>query len=228
MKQWKRLLFYLALNVFVSACTVIAVLFVWDQTSGPLPRGLLPQALTFSNTPTATRAPLLLDTPDPGPEATQQFIAYQVQSGDTFESIAEAHNMCVEELTAVNGFIGSQPLGAGEVLLIPENPTGSAIIDSVIGAGDLETEHVLLKQCGIGELSLVGWRLHDAEGNEFVFPQFPQLTLYRGGAVNVYSKKGNDTVVDLFWGLDSPVWESGETVVLVDARGNVRATYVVP
>jgi len=42
MKHWKRLLFYLILNVLISACTVLAVLFFWDQMRGPLPRGLLP------------------------------------------------------------------------------------------------------------------------------------------------------------------------------------------
>jgi len=46
MKSWKRLLFYLVLNILVSACTTLAVLFVWDQFSGPMPRNLLPKALS--------------------------------------------------------------------------------------------------------------------------------------------------------------------------------------
>ena len=65
----------------------------------------------------------------------------------------------------------------------------------------------------------------DADGNVFIFPQ---LTVFGGGAVNVYTMSGNDTVIDLYWGLTRPVWKSGATVILRDAQENVRDTYVVP
>jgi LysM repeat protein len=230
MNSWKRLTFYLLLNVFVSACTTLAVLFVWDQFSGPMPRNLLPKALSSLSRPPA-ETPSVQTTGTPAaPQATptEAFMVYQVQSGDTFESIAENHNVSVEELVAVNGFTRSQALGEGEVLRIPLNPQGSVIIDSVIGAGDLDTEHVLLKHRGEGELALVGWRLEDDKGNVFIFPQFPQLTLFPGGAVNIYTRSGVNSVVELYWGLSQPVWTSGTTVVLRDAQNNVRANYVVP
>lgn len=228
MRQWKRLLFYLVLNVLVSACTVLAVLIAWDQMRGPLPRNLLPgvSKLLSAPAPTPTLAPG--ETPVARPTPTESFITYQVQPGDTFESIATQHNISVEELVAINGFTQSQPLGAGEVLQIPEHPRGSVIIDSVIGPGDLASERVLLKHRGEGELSLVGWQLDDGKGNVFVFPQFPQLILYRGGAVSIYTKAGNDTVVELYWGLKQPVWSAGATVTLRDTAGQARATYVVP
>jgi len=230
MKSWKRLIFYLLLNVFVSACTTLSVLFVWDQFSGPMPRNLLPKALgSLSRPPAETQAVQTTGThAAPQPTATEAFMVYQVESGDTFESIAVDHNVSVEELVAVNGFKSSQPLGAGEVLRIPLHPQGSVIIDSVIGAGDLDSEHVLLKHRGEGELALVGWRLEDDQGNVFVFPQFPQLTLFPGGAVNIYTRAGVNSVVELYWGLSLPVWASGTTVILRDAQNNVRATYVVP
>jgi LysM repeat protein len=230
MKSWKRLTFYLLLNIFVSACTTLTVLFVWDQLSGPLPRNLLPRALSSLSRPAADN-PSLQTTQTPGapqPTPTEAFMVYQVQPGDTFESIAEQHNVSVEELVAVNGFTRSQPLGEGEVLRIPLNPRGSVIIDSVIGAGDLDTEHVLLKHRGEGELSLVGWRLEDDKGNVFIFPQFPQLTLFPGGAVSIYTRAGVNSVVELYWGLSQPVWTSGTTVTLRDPQNNVRASYVVP
>lgn len=230
MKSWKRLTFYLLLNVFVSACTTLSVLFVWDQFSGPMPRNLLPKALSSLSRPPAETPPVqTTGTPAaPQPTPTEAFMVYQVESGDTFESIAAAHNVSVEELVAVNGFKSSQPLGAGEVLRIPLDPQGSVIIDSVIGAGDLDTEHVLLKHRGEGELALVGWRLEDDQGNVFIFPQFPQLTLFPGGAVNIYTRAGVNSVVELYWGLNQPVWSSGTTVILRDAQNNVRATYLVP
>jgi len=34
--------------------------------------------------------------------------------------------------------------------------------------------------------------------------------------------------VDLYGGLNSPVWHSGEEVILRDAAGNVRSTYTIP
>jgi LysM repeat protein len=216
--------------VFVSACTTLSVLFVWDQFSGPMPRNLLPKALSSLSRPPA-ETPAIQTTGTPGapqPTPTEAFMVYQVVSGDTFESIAAAHNVSVEELVAVNGFTRSQALGEGEVLRIPLNPQGSVIIDSVIGAGDLDTEHVLLKHRGEGELALVGWRLEDDKGNVFIFPQFPQLTLFPGGAVNIDTRSGVNSVVELYWGLSQPVWTSGTTVVLRDAQNNVRANYVVP
>ena len=228
MKQWKRLLFYLSINVLASACTVLAVLFIWDQIYGPLPRGLLPRTLNLIRPATATVSPAPQDVPDLAPTPTEAFLVYQVKDGDTFESIAANSNMSVEELIAANGFTRSQPLGPGEILRIPAHPKGGVVIDSVVGAGDLESERVLLKHRGEGELSLVGWRLEDSKGNVFTFPQFPQLTLFGGGAVNIYTKSGINTVVDMYWGLDHPVWESGVTVTLRDVQGNVHSTYFVP
>ncbi|MBN1147285.1 MAG: lamin tail domain-containing protein [Anaerolineales bacterium] len=225
MKHWKRLLFYLILNVLVSACTVLAALFAWDQMRGPLPRGLLPEA--FNNLRPATATPTLApgETPAPQPTATEQFFIYQVQSGDTFDSIAGHFNMSVEELLAENGFSQEQPLGAGEVLRIPAHPKGTVIIGNVIGASDIESERVLLKHRGEGELSLANWRIEDSDGNVFIFPE---LRLFGGGAVNVHTRAGVNTVIDLYWGLDEALWKSGDTVILRDTQGNVRYTYVVP
>jgi LysM repeat protein len=229
MKSWKRLLFYLTLNVVVSACTVLAVLFAWDQLSGPVPRGLLPKALSsFSSGATSTPPAVESGTPVVQVTPTEEYLIYQVAAGDTFESLAEKYGVGVDELIAVNGFKRSQPIGEGEVLRIPVHASGGVSIDSVIGAGDLDSERVLLKHSGEGELSLVGWRLEDGQGNIFIFPQFPQLILYQGGAVNVYTKAGTNTVVDLFWGMTQPVWESGDLVTLKDPQGEVRATYKVP
>ncbi len=52
--------------------------------------------------------------------------------------------------------------------------------------------------------------------------------MFSGGAVTVYTKSGNNTVVDLFWGLDTAVFSEGEQVLLLDADGNVEARYTVP
>jgi LysM repeat protein len=99
------------------------------------------------------------------------------------------------------------------------------VIDTVIGAGVLENERVLIRRKGDGELSLAGWRLTDNKGNEYIFPQ---LTLYKDGAINVNTRTGQNTVVDLFWGLTSPIWNSGKIISIYDTQNNLRATYTLP
>jgi hypothetical protein len=98
-------------------------------------------------------------------------------------------------------------------------------IYTVIGAGVLGNEHVVLIHTGDGELPLVDWRLEDGKGNVYIFPQ---LTLYKGGSINLNTRSGEDTVVDLFWGLSVPIWASGKTVYLYDAQNELRAVYTVP
>ena len=98
-------------------------------------------------------------------------------------------------------------------------------ISGVTGPGSLESERVQLSRTGEGSLSLAGWQLEDEDGNVYTFPQ---LTLFKGGAINVNSRGGQNTAVDLYWGLSAPAWRSGEMVTLRDAQGEVRATYQVP
>ena len=99
------------------------------------------------------------------------------------------------------------------------------IIDTVSGAGELENERVRFLRTGDGELSMAGWRIEDGLGNLYIFPQ---LTLYKDGAINLNTRSGQNTVVDLYWGLTSPVWKPGKTVSLYDSQNGLRATYVVP
>ncbi len=63
-------------------------------------------------------------------------------------------------------------------------------IDNVLGVGDLDTERVILRRSGLGELSMAGWQLRDQDGHVYIFPQ---LTLYEGGAVNVNSRAGTNS-----------------------------------
>lgn len=230
MKQWKRLIYYLLLNVVVSACTILAVLFVWDRTHSPLPGGLF--SPVARQQPTATTSPPVGGSLSAGSQATPTpvFIAYQVVDGDTFDSIASAHGISTQELIAVNGFSKDQPLGPGEVLRIPvhTNPSPQAGIEivNVIGAGDLNNERVVLKQSGNGTLLLAGWQLQDGNGDQYTFPAL-ELT-QDGFQVNVYTKSGSDTADSLYWGLSQPVWSSGGTVTLLDPGGAVKATFSVP
>jgi hypothetical protein len=98
-------------------------------------------------------------------------------------------------------------------------------IVSVVGAGTLGTEVVVVRYNGEGELGLANWQLKDDNGNTFTFPQ---LILYTDGAVQVHTSSGSDTVVDLYMGLREPIWESDEVARLFDPQDNLRAIYRVP
>ncbi len=108
-----------------------------------------------------------------------------------------------------------------------ENLQGPVLVEvvSVVGAGTLNAEVVMVRYSGEGELNLAGWQLKDKDKNIYTFPG---LILYKGGAVQVHTASGIDTVVDLYWGRREAVWESGEIVSLVDPQGVVRAVYSVP
>jgi hypothetical protein len=98
-------------------------------------------------------------------------------------------------------------------------------ISSVVGAGTLSSEIVVVKFEGEGQLDLASWQLKDEDGNIF---KFPKLTLYPNGAVQVHTIIGTDTVIDLYWGIGEATWSSGENARLFDAQGNLRAVYRVP
>ncbi|HXF85061.1 MAG TPA: lamin tail domain-containing protein [Anaerolineales bacterium] len=159
----RRLVLYLLLNVFVSACVTGAILFWYDRNY---------RAATLSSLQPA--APFLsLSSP---------------------QAPANAEEVHVE-------------------------------IVSIVGAGMLNAELVVIRNAGREALNLYGWQLKDSDRNIFTFPN---LTLYATGVVQIHTLPGTNTAVDLYWGLNKPVWESGEEAQLLDANGNVRAVYRVP
>lgn len=107
------------------------------------------------------------------------------------------------------------------------SPDDEILVDivSIVGAETLDAEIVLIRYSGEEELDLTGWHLNDEDKHTFVFPQ---LILYPQGAVQIHTIAGQNTVVDLYWGMRDSVWESGEEASLIDPQGNVRATYIVP
>ena len=98
-------------------------------------------------------------------------------------------------------------------------------IVSVIGAGTLTAEWVVVRYKGSDQINLASWQLRDEDRNVFVFPQ---LVLHKDGAVQVHTASGTNTVIDLYWSSSNPVWESGEEAQLFDPGGHLRAVYKVP
>jgi len=261
MRQTKRLLYYLMINILVSACTTVAVLAYWDYFRAPVSlfTRRTPELVSIS-TPAATsdaaqiQATLPPVEPVRTPTATQvqNVEAYEVLFGDTLGLIAEKFDVSIQELLDVNQIPDPNSLPVGMVLYIPVTPevpptsaplpTGTSaptlpvtpsgpqreagvIINGVIGVGNLESERVFITRTGDGELSLAGWELQDEDGNVFVFPQ---LILFKDGGINIWTTSGSPTVVDLYWGLTTTVWDSGEQVILRDAQGKQKAEFTIP
>ncbi len=101
-------------------------------------------------------------------------------------------------------------------------------ISNVVGATDPKLEYVLLKRVGDGDLNLAGWTLSNEHGAVFTFPDKPALVLYKGGAVQIFTRSGTDSPTEMFWNLADAAWQPGEWATLKDAAGNVQARYQVP
>jgi hypothetical protein len=160
----RRLLYYLLLNVFVSACVTSSILYWYDRNyrAVTLPQVSIPSASTNQGPPAAA--------------ATVQ--------------------------------------------------KGLVQIVSVIGAGTLDAEAVVVKYNGEGELDLSGWHLKDTQGKATY--TFPAFKLFKGGAVQVHTANGTDTAIDLYWGQHNAMWQSGEAVLLTDPTGQAQDSYPVP
>lgn len=98
-------------------------------------------------------------------------------------------------------------------------------IRAIVGAGDLEVEYVEIINQGEQSANLTEWQLVDEDGHTFTFPT---LILNSRGAIKILSKTGTNTVIELYWQSDEPIWESGETARLINTAGEVVTTYSIP
>ena len=120
--------------------------------------------------------------------------------------------------------VPAAPAGATmEITLNPQADTPQIL--SVIGAGTLSIETVVIDYNGKGEIDLTNWHLKDSDGNVYTFPH---LKLFEGGAVQVYTASGTNSPISLYWGLRQAIWQSGEIAELTDPQDNPIDTYSVP
>jgi hypothetical protein len=173
MKSKKSLLFYILLNILISAGTTLIVLLVW-QAAHPAPEIVSPILPTNTTDPSGS-----VDDVLPTSQPTLTFMEEDIQ----------------------------------------------ITIRSVVGAGNLEMENVQILNESEGAVNLNGWQLQNGRGAHFTFPA---MILNQNGAVEVHSKAGTNTVIELYWQSDTPIWQPGDTVTLVDIDGTVQATYQIP
>jgi hypothetical protein len=169
MKNRKQLLFYIVLNIIISAATTLLVLWLWDRPNRyPLPDNVPPAA------------------------------AYPLDNGTSYEPVGTPIPLDKEVIRITN----------------------------VFGIGDVQNEMIELERVGDGDVLLTGWKLKDQDHHVFDFPA--NLVMYKGAKINIYSRIGNPSVIEQFWGSSEAIWQPGETATLLDAQGNVRAKYTIP
>lgn len=96
---------------------------------------------------------------------------------------------------------------------IEYNPPGS----------DIAGEYVLIENQGSVSADLTNWTLQDLAGHTFVFPHF---VLAPGASVQVWTKRGSNTVADLYWGRGVAIWSNvGDRASLRDSKGNPVDVY---
>ncbi len=103
--------------------------------------------------------------------------------------------------------------------------TQSIEIQVVVGAGDINLEHIQLVSIADMAIDLQGWKIRDEQHHEYIFPS---LIIYPEGGLSLYTRSGANTSIEIFWGMKTAVWSSGETVELRDAEGNLRSSYRIP
>ncbi len=235
--SWRPYLLYLGLNIVVSAATVLIVLSMWEGRARRVEPAATPTADVVASV--ASAVPTITPTKVPSPTPN----TYTVRVGDTLSDIAELFGITVEELMAANRLTDPDSLSAGQVLKIPEvevgeggtsratpeptettAPQAQIVISGLEGAGDLEKESVRLLNQG-GEVSMEGWKLEDGQGHTYIFPAF---TFYGTGAVEIHTRTGTNTTIDLYWGLDQAVWTPGKVIYLRDAQGTLVSRFQVP
>lgn len=121
-----------------------------------------------------------------------------------------------------------------ETTPLPEASEMLIEITDVTGVGNLATERLRVTRVGgdPGEVvSMLNWRIRDEDNHEFNISSrsgLNSLDLHSGGAIDIYTKSGASTPIELYLGHDEPLWSQGEIVTLLDGDGSIQDTFVIP
>ena len=251
--SFRRMLPFILINIVVSAVVVLAILFWWDGRKAEQVQAVEATAVAQATNAPAVEVvtqPTETAEPDGGP------LVHVVQAGETLGRISEFYDIPLEDIMAANGLDNPNVLSVGQELTIPvggiatatpestatavpdvlpsPNPTEPAVeegefdinIEDVVGLEELTEEAVQIINSGSRQAGLLDWTLSDADGHVYTFGP---VTLFGDGAgILVHTEAGPDDAINLFWGLEEAIWQSGEQATLKDADGNIQSTFIVP
>ncbi|MGV2433594.1 MAG UNVERIFIED_CONTAM: lamin tail domain-containing protein [Anaerolineae bacterium] len=113
--------------------------------------------------------------------------------------------------------VGCYQMGS---LVVPTATNAQVEIVRILKPGDITLEAVEIQNRGEA-VNLLGWKLTDAEGNVF---EFPEQLLFTDGIVTVFTRDGQDTPIVLFWGRGASVWNvEADVATLKNADGEVQS-----
>jgi len=99
------------------------------------------------------------------------------------------------------------------IAAITENPAGP----------DLAGEHLLLRNQGSAPVEMTNWVLKDRVGHRLLFPRF---VFQPGMEVRVWTKSGDNSLTDLYWGHQAPLWNNtGDAAYLYDSQEHLIASF---
>ncbi len=146
------------------------------------------------------------------PSATSSPIPFEPPSA---ELTATVERVAAESVATTTPFPSREP-SAGQ----PQIEIAEIVKPGVIGS-----EGVFVINIGDERADLLGWTLSDSNRNEYTFPN---LRLWQGGSLMVYSREGiDDPPSSFFWGKQKAIWSPGEVATLKDAQGNTVTTFSV-
>lgn len=255
--SFRRMLPFIFVNILISAVVVLAILYWWDTRQAEPAAGADTAVVAPTGVSPDDEAPAVVTSiPSATPATGDETPVHVVQAGDTLGNISAFYDVPIEDIMAANGLTNPNLLTVGQELVIPVGglptatppPTATAVpdvlpspnptepipeegeaqveISDVIGAGELTEEAVQIVNNGARQIALLNWRLSDEDQHTYVFGQ---VTLFGEGAgILLHTEAGQNGSGDLYWGLEEPIWESGEQVTLIDADDTVQATFIVP
>jgi|GEM_PF-846133 len=88
---------------------------------------------------------------------------------------------------------------------------------------NLNDEYITIKNIGNTPIDLTGWRIQDAAGHCYMFPN--GFILQPGATVTLHSGSGKDSTTDLYWNSKYAIWNNdGDTIYIINPAGKVVLT----
>ena len=114
---------------------------------------------------------------------------------------------CTTTLVLFVYYYSSRPSIPAAATAIPasvqmEQGTANPEIVTVIGAGLPSSEMLVIRNTGQSEANSTGWTLQDQQSNVYTFKE---VTILPGGAIQLHTAPGTDSLIDLYWGLSASV-----------------------